>query len=372
MNTDRLFSSKTVLVLAFAGLLQSLPISTHANELVLTGQISSSAKQVVVAPQGSRWQVQIQWMEEEGKIVEKGQPVVTFDGASEQAQLTQNQENLDRLSLELEQLVIEQDQRVVDAEGRLTVAKMRVEKAKIEASVPASEVAAYDKGQYELELQRTMLEQVKAEEAAERARREKKAELTKKRLEIIRIQEEIAYLENILSKLNVVAQVTGPVTYALHPWYGEKLSAGMNVRPSWKVVDVQSTSNFQIETWVHEIDAVGLKEQAKVKIVFDAFPNKEFSGTLSSLSRQSERKPQWSKSAYFPAVVSFDSAPALTLLPGMSVRMEINTDREASASQQNSDNQDELGAKRHLLEAAKDEEQFISPAKITTGVEHVS
>lgn len=340
--------------------------------LLLSGQISSSQKQVVNAPQGSRWQMQIQWMEDEGKIVEKGNPVVVFDGASEQSQLTQNEENLDRLVLELEELVLVQKQNVVDAEGRLEVAKMRVEQAKIEASVPASEVAAYDKGQYELELQRTMLEQVKAEEAAERARREKKAELTKKRLEIIRTQEEIAYLENILSKLNVLAQVTGPVTYALHPWYGEKLSAGMNVRPSWKVVDVQSTSNFQIETWVHEIDAVGLKEQAKVKIIFDAFPNKEFSGTLSSLSRQSERKPQWSKSAYFPAVVSFDSAPELTLLPGMSVRMEINTDNEANVSKQKSDNQDELGAKRHLLEAAKDEEQSISPAKITTGVEHVS
>ncbi len=304
--------------------LSSFASLADANELLLTGQISSSSKQIVNAPQGSRWQLQIQWMEEEGSIVELGAPVVVFDGASEQSQLTQNTENLERLLLELEELNIAQAQSVIDAEGRLKVSEMRVEKARIEASVPASEVSSYDKGQYELELQRALLEKVKAEEAYSRALKEQKAEVTKKEIEITKTREEIAYLEDVLSRLNVSAQVSGPVTYAMHPWYGEKLSAGMNVRPSWKVLDVQSTSNFQIETWVHEIDAVGLEEGLAVNIVFDAYPEKQFSGVLAELSRQSERKTQWSKSAYFPAVIQFDKEPELNLLPGMSVRVHID------------------------------------------------
>ncbi len=294
---------------------------THAKSLVLTGQVSSSAKQVVNAPQGSRWQIQIQWMEEEGKIVEKGKPVVVFDGANEQAQLTQNQENLDRLLLEFEQLKVQQSQNVIDAQGRLKVSKMRVEQAKIEASVPIEQVAAYDKGQYELALQRAMLENVKAQEALQRAMQEQSAELTKKEVNILQVQEEITYLNDVLSKLNVVSQVTGPVTYAMHPWFGTKVSAGMNVRPSWKVVDVQSTENFQIETWVHEIDAVGLNERSKVNITFDAYPEKQFTGFISSISKQSERKPLWGKSAYFPAIIKFDDKPDINLLPGMSVRL---------------------------------------------------
>lgn len=308
-----------------------MPKFLVADVVLLTGQVSSSAKQIVNAPQGSRWQVQIQWMEEEGKIVEKGNPVVVFDGASEQAQLTQNKENRDRLLLELEQLKIQQQQNVIDAEGRLKVAKMRVAKAKIEASVPEDQVSSYDKGQYELELQRTMLEQVKAEEALQRALKEQAAELTKKEVNILKVNEEIAYLENIMSKLNVVAQVTGPVSYAIHPWFGTKLSAGMNVRPSWKVVDVQSTENFQIETWIHEIDAVGLNENTNVEITFDAYPQKTFTGTISSISRQSERKPLWSKSAYFPAIIQFDSEPGINLLPGMSVRLLVTKSENSDA-----------------------------------------
>lgn len=295
-----------------------------AEPLILTGQIGSSAKQIVNAPQGSRWQLQIQWMKEEGSIVQKGDSVVVFDGASEQAQLTSNQENLDRYELEFEQLKIEQAQTVIDAEGRLKVAKMRVEKAKIEASIPGSEVSALDKAQYELELHRAMLEQVKADEALARALQEQRAELAKKRVDILKSQEEIAYLKNILSKLNVVANVTGPVTYAIHPWHGTKLTAGMNVRPSWKVLDVQSTSNFQIETWVHEIDAVGLNENMSVDIILDAYPDRQYKGNIVNLSKQSEKKAQWSKSAYFPAIVKFEETPELNLLPGMSVRLLVN------------------------------------------------
>lgn len=313
----------TLIILFLASVL-NLANAQQQAPLLLTGQVSSSAKHVVNAPQGSRWQIQIQWMEEEGKIVEQGKPVVVFDGASEQSQLTQNQENLDRLTLELEQLIIEQNQRVVDAKGALKVAEMRVEKARIEASVPASEVSGYDKGQYELALQRAMLDQVKAQEAYARAEKEKQAEVTKKEVDILRTQEEIAYLNNILANLNVLAQVTGPVSYANHPWYGTKLTAGMNVRPSWKVLDVQSTSDFQIETWIHEIDAVGLSENTPVSVVLDAYPENTYEGTISSLSKQSERKTQWSKSAYFPAVIQFKDMPNIRLLPGMSVRVLIN------------------------------------------------
>lgn len=317
-----------LLVVSFFIALSSL---VNSKELVLTGQISSSAKHIVNAPQASNWQVQIQWMEDEGKIVEKGKPVVVFDGANEQSQLTLNQENLERYELELQQMIIEQSQKVVDAEGALKVAIMQVEKAHIEASVPSSQVSSFDKGQYELNLQRAILEQVKAEEALISAQQEQQSEVTKKQVDILKSKEEISYLEDILSKLNVMAKVTGPVTYAIHPWFDSKVSAGMNVRPSWKVLDVQSTSNFQIETWIHEIDAVDLHGGEKVLIILDAYPNKRFKGTIVNFSKQSEKKTQWSKSAYYPAVITFDKPPNVGLLPGMSVRLHLGQDENTNA-----------------------------------------
>ena len=270
-----------------------------AKDIILTGQVSSSAKQIVNAPQASRWQIQIQWMEEEGKVVEKGDPVVVFDGANEQSRLEQNEETLERLRLELKQLVLDQDQKVTDADGRLKLAIMRVEQARIEASVPASEVSAYDKGQYDLALQRAMLEQVKAEEALASAQKERISELRKKEIDILKTEEEISYLQDLLTKMNVLAEYTGPVTYAMHPWSGDKLAAGMNVQASWKVLDVQAIESFQIETWIHEVDAVGLSENMQVKLTLDAHPNKVFTGKIDTLSTQTESKDLWSSSAYY-------------------------------------------------------------------------
>jgi multidrug efflux pump subunit AcrA (membrane-fusion protein) len=304
-------------------LVLAAPLLVNAKELMLTGQISSSAKQVVNAPQASRWQIQIQWMAEEGKVVKEGQPIVVFDGANEQSRLEQNFETLERLSLEFQQLELDQNQRVTDAQGRLKLAIMQVEKAAIEASVPASEVSAYDKGQYDLALQRASLEQSKAQEALARAEKERASEIQKKQIDIMSTQDEVAYLEDLLTNMNVLAQHSGPVTYATHPWSGDKLASGMNVQPSWTVLDVQAIESFQIESWIHEIDAVGLKEDMAVTLTLDTYPNKPFNGKIKTLSTQAEAKEQWSRSAYYPAIIEFESAPDVKLLPGMSVRILV-------------------------------------------------
>lgn len=303
--------------------LLSITVEAQSN-LLLTGQVSSSAKQVINAPQSSRWQIQIQWMEEEGAMVKEGDTIAVFDGSNEQSRLDQNIESLERQVLELEQMRMEQERKFISAQGSLTLAIMRVEKAQIEASVPASDVSQYEKGQYDLALQRAMLEQVKAEEALRRATQERETEIQKKNIDIQKVGEEIAYLEGLLAKMNITATISGPITYAMHPWTQQKITAGNNLQPSWKLMDVQATTNFQIETWVHEIDAVGLKDKTKVELIVDAYPNKSFEGYIEAISSQSEKRTQWSKSSYFPAIVKFTTPPNINLLPGMSVRIQIN------------------------------------------------
>jgi multidrug resistance efflux pump len=331
-NIKKHWLNKTVGVLSVALIFMMSKIDTvYSSELLLTGKVSSSAKQVVNAPQSSRWQIQIQWMEEEGEIVNEGDVIAVFDGSNEQSRLDQNIESLERQVLEFEQLKMEQERKVSEAQGSLKLAIMRVDRARIEASVPASDVSRYDKGQYDLALQRALLEQVKAEEALQRALKERSTELQKKNIDNQKVEEEIAYLEGLLEKMNVKATLSGPVSYAMHPWTQQKIAAGNNLQPSWKVMDVQASSDFQIETWIHEIDAVDLQENTQVSLVIDAYPSQSFTGKIESISSQSEKKPQWSKSAYFPAIIRFVDEPDLKLLPGMSVRIHVNKEESDDA-----------------------------------------
>jgi multidrug efflux pump subunit AcrA (membrane-fusion protein) len=292
--------------------------------LLLTGKISSAQKQVVTAPKSSRWQVQIQWLEDEGKVVNKGDLIAVFDGSDIQSQLELNRERAETLELELTQSEMELGQTVFEAEGQLNVALMRVELATIEASVPASEVSRFDKGNYQLTLQRALLEQVKAEERLALQKQAFRTGVQKKKIELLKVLEDIAYQESQLTKMSVTAELTGPITYAMHPWGNQKIAAGINVNASWQILDIQGSDNFQIESWVHEIDADKIPLTARVDMVMDAYPGIRFRGKLLSKSTQSEKKTQWSNSVYYPLIFTFEEPPEQTLLPGMSVRMELD------------------------------------------------
>lgn len=322
-------------VLMFSSVIGLILMSSlsYANPLILSGKVSSSAKQTVVAPRGSSWNIQLQWMEEEGKVVQQGDLVVVFDGATEQSRLEQSQETLERLLLEYKQLDMQLQQELTEAQGRFNVAKMQVEKAQIEVSVNSDTLSDYQKGQNQMVLERALLEQIKAEEALKKSEKQRASGLEKKNIDILKEQDDIQYYENLLTKLNVIARHTGPVTYADHPWNGTKMASGMNVQPSWTILDVQATSDYQVESFVHEIDALRLAQGNQVTLHFDAFPEQSFTGTVSSIGTQAENKPQMSNATYFPVIIKFDTSPKRTLFPGMSVRIVQNEQHEQNEEQ---------------------------------------
>ena len=322
--------------------------------LILTGKVSSSAKQMVVAPRASSWQIQVQWMEEEGKVVDKGDLVVVFDGATEQSRLEQSQERLETLLLEFKQLEMRLQQTRTEAEGRLKVAQMQVAKAQIAVSVNSDTLSDYQKGQNQMVLERALLEQVKADESLKKAQKQLVAGLEKKNIDILKENDDIQYYQNLLTKLNVVAQHTGPVTYANHPWNNTKMASGMNVQPSWKVMDVQATTDYQIESYVHEIDALALQNGQQVTLQFDAFAQQTFSGTITSIGSQAENQPTLGNASYFPVIIRFNTLPERTLFPGMSVRIVLDdkanaTDTASFTSPGNSSNQQNISVPGELM-----------------------
>lgn len=321
---------KTSLVIWLCSLTVASSAFANSNSLLLTGKVTSSQKQIVTAPRGDRWNIQIQWMEEDGAVAQQGQPILIFDGTNEEDRLEQNKERLETLSLELTQLEMRLQQTVTEAEGKLEVARLQVDRAKIEASVPETELSQYDKGLYDLALQRALMELIKAEEGLALAKQEKATGIQKKQIDILKVEEDTLFLRRQLAKMRVVAELSGPISYAMHPWNGEKLAAGMNVQASWNVMDVQSLEDLRVESWLHEMDVENLTEGQSVELTLDAYPGQRMSGTVSVISSQAEKKQDWSRSIYFPVIIEFDSVPDVTLMPGMSVRVVANQQESKS------------------------------------------
>ncbi|WP_438864343.1 HlyD family secretion protein [Neptunicella sp.] len=309
-------------------------VASEQDVLLLTGVVSSAKSQVVTAPRTDRWQVQIQWLAEEGKVVDVGDLITVFDGGGIQSQLEQNEENLQTQQLQLVKTSMDLNQAVVEAEGKLKLADITVKKTRIEANIPDGEVSKYEKGKYQIAYERALMEKIKAEEELKLKRSERDVGIQKQKIEIIQLQENIDYQRSQLGKLSVTAEVSGPVTYMLHPWNSEKISAGTNVEASWKVLSVQAQSAYQVSTWVHEIDAVKLDpHNSSLALTLDAYPDETYRGHIIKMSSQAEQKPQWSDSAYYHLDIAFDDELKHPIFPGMSVRVEVLTP-ESSVGEQ--------------------------------------
>ena len=291
---------------------------------LLTGIITSSEYQLVTAPKTNRWQVQIQWMADEGSIVNKGELVVVFDSGGIESQLEVNEEKLETDNLELLQLEMDKGQAVLEADGALKLTKILVEKTRIEASVPDGEISAYEKGKSVIEYEKAITAKIKAQENYKLKLEEQQVDLNKKKIEILKLKEQIAYQHSQLEKLSVKANVTGPVTHAMHRWTAQKIAIGMNIQSSWNVLTVQAASTYQVTTWLHEIDAARIDlQQSTFALTLDAYPNQSYTGKILTVSSQAEQKSQWSDSAYYRVEVGFVEPLKQAVFPGMSVRLQL-------------------------------------------------
>ena len=84
--------SKRLIIILLLSL--SLPTDLLAEPVLLTGEIASLEKQIVSAPRTDRWQIQIQWMHEEGTIANEGDLIAVFDSGSIKSQIKQSEERL--------------------------------------------------------------------------------------------------------------------------------------------------------------------------------------------------------------------------------------------------------------------------------------
>ena len=274
-----------------------------------------------------RWQIQVQWLMEEGQIANKGDLIAAFDSSSTKMQIKRDEESLATAKLVLKQSEIELKQALVEAEGKLEVARLEVERAKIEATLDSIEISSYEKGQYQLAYERAIFSKVKAEQEVNVKRQEYESGIAKQKIEIIKVEENLAYQKKMLERVSVKAKVSGPVSHMFHPWNQEKITAGTLVQQSMQVLTVQGEGAYQVNAWVHEIDVNKLKLGDVTQLTLDAYPNELYQGKIISIASQSEKKEAWSDSAYHLITVDFDHQPTQQLLPGMSVRVVVNRDK---------------------------------------------
>ena len=303
----------------------------NAAGLLLSGQVKASDNQTFYAPKTDSWRVQVQWMLPEGDTAAEGDLVVVFDSGNIQVQLEQEKVSLVSAEEEFKRLTNKGQQTILEARYGLKKEKLLLEKARIDASIPKVNISSYDFEKNQLTLEKSLVAKVKAKEVLEQAKIADKVAVAKQALKISKHKYTLAYQQDKLEQMSVYAKRSGPVLYAYHPWSGEKAFVGMTAQPSWKIAEIPSLSGLYIESWVHEVDYNQLKLGQVLQLRFDAFPDDTQLATLSELSTQPEERKEWGNDVYFRALFTFDANDKLTLLPGMSAQLELESSLTAGA-----------------------------------------
>lgn len=303
---------------------QAAPDDTTTGDLILTGKIKATDNQTFYSPKTNSWQVQIQWMVPEGDIVEEGELVVVFDSGNIQTEIEQNEVNLITEQEELHRKKASGEQKLLETTYALKRTELLLERARIDADISLVHLSEYDYQKYQLELEKAILAHAKAKESLTQINVANKVELTKQNLKIENIEYQLKYKKQKLDKMSLYAERSGPVLYGSHPWTGKKIFVGMTAQPSWEIAEIPAMKGLYIEAWVHEVDYKYVKLGLTSLISFDAFPNEKFTAQLYDLSTQPEERKEWGNDVYYRSLFKFEKNEDLTLLPGMSVQLELN------------------------------------------------
>lgn len=121
----------------------------------------------------------------------------------------------------------------------------------------------------------------------------------------------VADLEDFLSKFTITAPAPGMVIYKKDR-NGTKRKAGSNINPFDRVIATLPDLTTMIsKVYVNEIDVAKIKPGQKVNINVDAFPQKSYNGTVTTIANIGEQLPN-SDSKMFEVQIKLDgSDPAL-------------------------------------------------------------
>lgn len=301
-----------------------LSFSSIANDaFILSGQIKASDNQTFYAPKTDSWRVQVQWLLPEGDIAKKGDLVVVFDSGSIQSQIEQEEVSLIGAQEELHRIESSNKQTLLEATFGQKKAELLLEKSRIDASITIEYLSQYDFEKNQLAFEKALVENAKAKENLKQTKVANLVGLTKQKLSINKMQEQLKYKRHKLKQMSVYAERSGPILYGSHPWNGEKVFVGMTAQPSWKIAEIPSMNGLYIETWVHEIDYKNLSLNQNAKLILDAFPEASLTAKLTDISTQPEERKEWGKGVYYRSIFEFEALSKLTLLPGMSVQLEF-------------------------------------------------
>jgi HlyD family secretion protein len=142
-------------------------------------------------------------------------------------------------------------------------------------------------------------------------------------LQLAKQRRKVADMQAILEKFVVRAPASGMVIYK-REWGGEKRKVGSEISPFDPVVaTLPDLSSMISKTYVNEIDVSKVKVGQRVRLSVDAFPEKSYTGSVTSVANIGEQLPN-TDAKVFEVIIKVDGSDPI-LRPSMTTGNQIIT-----------------------------------------------
>ena len=293
-----------------------------------TGELQAEVSTDIMGPEGLNSRsmriggITIQDLVPEGTEVKKGDYVATLDRSTLDNSLKDEQDKQESLETDLLKQQIDTTISLGNLRDELVNLKFAMEEAQI----------TLDQSQYEppTTIRQAQIALDKAERSYEQAIanydlkvEQAKANIKDIELQLAKQRRKVADMQAILQQFVVTAPASGMVIYK-REWGGDKRKVGSEISPFDPVVATLPDLSAMIsKTYVNEIDVSKVKVGQKVRLTVDAFPEKKYTGVVTSVANIGEQLPN-TDAKVFEVIIKVDGSDPI-LRPSMTTGNQIIT-----------------------------------------------
>ena len=289
----------------------------------LTGELAAARATMIVVPRVPTWQVTVRWLETDGADVKKGQRVAELDNSSFATSLKEKENAEIQAEHDLEKTRAERAAEISEKEFEVERKLLGRQKAQIEAALPEglrSRREAQDKA---LALQRSVVEEEKAQADLLAARTAAEAEIENSRLALESARRAIGVARDAVRELTLTAPRDGVLIVGDHPWEGRKIQVGDSVWVGFTLATLPDLGSLEVAASLFDVDDGKVRVGQRAEVVLDSDPDTSWPASIAEVSPVAQESGPTSLRRMFRVKARLERVDPIRMRPGLSARLTV-------------------------------------------------
>lgn len=296
------------------------------SEVITSGEAQSTSLEKINGPNNLRKfklnNLKIQDLVSEGTIVKAGDYVGRLDPSSVNEQIIDARLNLETAQSRFTQQELDTTLSLKQERNSIKDLRFGMEEIKLELKQSIYEPPATIR-KLEINLEKTARDLKEKLENYKIKKRQANAKMVEVGTQVSKINKKLNDLLNLLKSFTIFSNGNGMITY-IKNWDGSKKKVGSSISP-WdaSIASLPDLTKMESKTYANEVDIRKIKKGLPVKVGFDAFPDIEMNGIVTSVANVGENK-RGSDIKVFQVLIKLDGSND-NIRPGMTTSNKILT-----------------------------------------------